>query len=118
MRRCRAWVRGYEYQRYLPNLHQYREVSRRNGILAMLDQGHADFYVDALGEVSEILAASAEPSRYRMTQLITLPLYLGFADNARGHALAEVFDQRMEQLVADGSLRPIFARWQQPYPFD
>lgn len=113
-----VWVRGYEYQRYLPNLHQYREVIRRSGILGMLDQGHADLYIDALGEVSDILAATAEPSRYRMTPLTTLPLYLGFADNPRGRALAELFDQRMEQLVADGSLRPIFKRWQQPYPFD
>lgn len=113
-----VWVRGYEYQRYLPNLQQYREVIRRSGILGMLDQGHADFYIDALGEVSDILATSAEPSRYRLTPLTNLPLYLGFADTPRGRALAELFDQRMELLVADGSLRPIFKHWQQPYPFD
>lgn len=53
-----------------------------------------------------------------MTPLTTLPPHLGFADNPRGRALAELFDQRMELLVADCSLRPIFKHWQQPYPFD
>jgi len=29
-----------------------------------------------------------------------------------------LFDQRMEQLVKSGELKPIFERWKQPYPFD
>jgi len=113
-----VWVRGYEYQRYLPNLHQYREVQRRSGILGMLDMGHADFYLDALTEVEDVLSTASQPARYRVTVLTKLPVYLGFADTARGRMLAELFDARMDKLVADGSLRPIFQRWQQPYPFD
>ena len=113
-----VWMRGYEYQRYLPNLHQYREVLRRNGILGMLDLGHADFYLDALTEVEDVLSTSSQPDRYRVTQLTKLPVYLGFADTPRGRTLAELFDKRMDKLVAGGSLRPIFERWQQPYPFD
>ncbi|MDP2441595.1 ABC transporter substrate-binding protein [Rhodoferax sp.] len=113
-----VWMRGYEYQRYLPNLRQYREVQRRSGILGMLDMGHADFYLDALTEVEDVLSTTSQPDRYRVTQLTKLPIYLGFADTPRGRTLAELFDTRMNSLVADGSLRPIFQRWQQPYPFD
>lgn len=113
-----VWVRGYEYQRYLPNVRHYREVMRRDGILRMLDLNHADFYLDAKGEVEGVLEASADRSRYRVTPLTTLPVYLGFADNVRGRALAELFDKRMDEVVADGSLRSIFQRWQQSYPFD
>ena len=113
-----AWLRGYEYQRYLPNLRQYREVLRRNGILGMLEVGHADFYLDALTEIEGVLSAAKQPARYRVTPLTKLPIYLGFADTPRGRSLAELFDKRMDSLVADGSLRPIFKRWQQPYPFD
>jgi hypothetical protein len=29
-----------------------------------------------------------------------------------------LYDRRMAQLVEQGSLRPLFERWQQPYPFD
>lgn len=113
-----VWMRGYEYQRYLPNLRQYREVLRRSGILGMLDVGHVDFYLDALTEVEDVLSTASQPDRYRVTPLTKLPVYLGFADTPRGRTLAELFDKRMDSLVADGSLRPIFQRWQQPYPFD
>jgi ABC-type amino acid transport substrate-binding protein len=84
----------------------------------MLELGHADFYIDARPEVDYVLSRAAKPQQYRVTNLTQLPLYLGFADTPRGHALAELFDQRMTQLIASGELRPIFERWQQPYPFD
>jgi hypothetical protein len=113
-----VWIRGYEYQRYLPGLRQYREVQRRSGILGMLDLGHADFYIDALTEVEDLLATTSAPERYRSTILAALPLYLGFADNPRGRALAELYDRRMELLLAEDRLRELFTRWQQPYPFD
>lgn len=113
-----VWVRGYGYQEYLPNVRDYREVQRRSGILGMLDLGHADFYIDARPEVEFVLSQTDSPQQYRMTDLTQLPLYLGFADTPRGHALAELFDQRMTKLIASGELRPIFAHWRQPYPFD
>ncbi|MFI8482403.1 substrate-binding periplasmic protein [Pseudomonas sp. NPDC078700] len=113
-----VWVRGYSYQQYLPNLTRFREVQRRNGILEMLDFGRADYFIDARTEVEQLLMTSADPAHYRTTALTRLPIYLGFSDNPRGHKLAEVFDQRMQKLVKDGSLKPIFKRWNQPYPFD
>ena len=113
-----VWVRGYGYEEYLPNVRDYREVQRRVGILGMLELGHADFYIDARPEVDQVLDRTDKPQQYKVTNLMQLPLYLGFADTPRGHILAELFDQRMMQLVASGELRPIFARWQQPYPFD
>jgi ABC-type amino acid transport substrate-binding protein len=113
-----VWMRGYEYQRYLPNLTRYREVQRQSDILNMLNLDRTDFYIDARTEVDEVLETSSDPARYRVTELTRLPLYLGFADNPRGRALAQLYDRRMEQLVESHSLRPLFERWQQPYPFD
>ncbi|MNV79933.1 hypothetical protein D3C71_1735060 [compost metagenome] len=84
----------------------------------MLEYGHADFYIDAQTEVDEVLAGAADRTRYRVTRLIRLPMYLGFADNPRGRTLAQVYDRRMAQLVEQGSLRPLFERWRQPYPFE
>lgn len=113
-----AWMRGYEYQRYLPGLQRYEEIQRRVGILRMLELGHADFFLDASTEVEEVLREARDPARFRTTELTSLPLYAGFADTARGRALAELYDRRMAELVRGGTLRPIFRRWQQPYPFD
>jgi len=113
-----AWMRGYEYQRYLPGIERYHEIQRRVGILRMLELGHADFYLDAATEVADVLREARDPARFRTTALTRLPLYAGFADTARGRALAALFDRRMAELVRGGDLRPIFRRWQQPYPFD
>ncbi|MBC9252341.1 ABC transporter substrate-binding protein [Pseudomonas alcaligenes] len=113
-----AWVRGYDYQHYLTGLQHYQEIERRNGILGMLDLDHADFYLDASTEIDEVLKDSADASRYRVTLLTRLPLYPGFSDTPRGRALAALYDQRMAALVGSGALRPLFKRWQQPYPFD
>ncbi|TBV09064.1 ABC transporter substrate-binding protein [Pseudomonas dryadis] len=113
-----VWMRGYAYQRYMPNLHHYNELLRRGGILPMLAYDHTDYYIDARPEVEEVLAEADDPSRYRVTDLIRLPLYIGFADTPQGHALAALYDRRMDELVEQGTLRPIFERWQQYYPFD
>ncbi len=113
-----VWKRGYEYQRYIPHVRSYREVRQHSDILGMLELGHADFHIDAHLELEALLADVAQRDRFQLVELTWLPLYVGFADNARGRALVELFDQRMTQLVKAGTLRPIFERWQQPYPFD
>lgn len=113
-----AWMHGYDYQRYLPGLDKFQEVQRRSGILAMLERDRADFYIDAVTEVDAVLRGAQVPERFRITRLTRLPLYPGFADTARGRALAAVYDRRMAELVETGSLRPLFQRWQQPYPFE
>jgi polar amino acid transport system substrate-binding protein len=113
-----SWMRGYQYQLYLPGVQRYEEILRRDGILRMLELGHTDFYLDAATEVEEVLHEGSDPARFRTTTLTRLPLYAGFADTARGRALAELLDRRMAELVRDGALRAIFSRWQQPYPFD
>ncbi|ALI00751.1 ABC transporter substrate-binding protein [Pseudomonas sp. FW306-02-F02-AA] len=113
-----AWVRGYRYESYLPNIHRYNQIERRTGILPMLKQARADFYIDALTEINEVLAEAEDPSLYRRTHLTELPLYLGFADTPRARALMALYDQRMVLLVKSGQLKPIFEHWKQPYPFD
>ncbi len=112
-----AWVRGYKYDEYLPNIHTFKQIERRNGILAMLEYRRADFYIDALTEVRFLLAQAADPSLFKLTHIAELPLFLGFADNPRGQALRTLFDLRMEALVKNGELKPIFEHWHQPYPF-
>ncbi|MEO4045541.1 transporter substrate-binding domain-containing protein [Pseudomonas sp. CAU 1711] len=113
-----VWMRGYGYQQYLPGPLNFKEIERRGGILGMLERGHADFYIDADTEVADVLAGSPQPERFRSTRLTRLPLYPGFADTARGRALATLYDGRMVELLRTGELQPIFRRWQQPYPFD
>ena len=113
-----AWVRGYDYQDYLPNVRHYAEVIRRTGIVSMLTHNRADFYIDALTEVDYVVSRAKDPSQLRRTHIAELPLYLCFAKTPQARTLMVLFDQRMEQLVKSGELKPIFERWKQPYPFD
>ncbi len=113
-----SWARGYSYEKYLPNVREFREVHRRGGILAMLDRGHADFFIDASTEVEDVLTGTDHPQGYRITPLIRLPLYVGFVDDAHGRELAAIYDRRLQELVHSGALRPLFKRWDAPYPFD
>ena len=112
-----AWVRGYKYEEYLPNVHRFNQIERRDGILPMLQHGRADFYIDALSEAKYVLSQSGEPAQFQLTHIAELPLYIGFADTERGRALMAVYDQRVEALVKSGELKAIFERWKQPYPF-
>lgn len=115
-----SWVRGYDYQRYLPHVGEYREVQRREGILPMLERGRVDYYIDAQTEVDYVMgqAPESERSKFRSTHIAELPMYLAFGKTERGRALQALFDQRMDKLVASGELREIFKHWSQPYPFD
>jgi polar amino acid transport system substrate-binding protein len=112
-----AWVRGYKYEEYLPNVHRFNQIERRDGILPMLQHGRADFYIDALTEAKYVLSQASDPSKFQLTHIAELPLYIGFADNERGRALMAVYDQRVATLVNSGELKAIFERWKQPYPF-
>lgn len=118
-----AWVRGYDFQYYLPGtedclrVQHCREIQRRDGILPMLQHNRVDFYIDALTEVDYVLGQASDPALFRRTHLVELPLYLAFGNNERGKALRAVFDRRMETLARNGELKPIFDHWQQPYPF-
>ncbi|MDH0730613.1 transporter substrate-binding domain-containing protein [Pseudomonas sichuanensis] len=112
-----AWVRGYDYASYLPNVHNFREVQRREGILPMLEHDRVDFYIDAQTEVDYVLGQSPHPERFRSTHVAELPLYLAFTRSEQGKALSALFDKRMAELVRSGELKPIFERWKQPYPF-
>ena len=113
-----VWMRGYEYNNYLPNIRRFNEIHRAVGILPMLIHERADFYIDASMEIEEVLAKADNPKQFKLSPLINLPLYLGFANTANGRALSELFDRRMEVLVKSGQLKPIFEHWKQPYPFD
>lgn len=113
-----AWVRGYDYQDYLPNVTRYNEVVRRTGILSMLTLDRADYYIDALSEIEFIVRGARDPALFRRTHITELPLFLCFANTPNARKLMALFDQRMEHLVKSGELKPIFKRWQQPYPFE
>lgn len=111
-----AWMRGYAFDRYLDPLKQRNELQRRSSALPMLDGHRIDYFIDARPELEEMIQApGVDASEYRITDVGSIPLYLGFANNERGRALAKLYDSRMQALYRSGELERIFARWNWPY---
>ncbi|MDZ7887843.1 MAG: ABC transporter substrate-binding protein [Pseudomonas sp.] len=70
------WVRGYAFQDQLPSVGRYQEVQRRDGIPAMLREGHADFYIDDDAEVDFLLASLEQhdgSAGYRVAAVAAVP---------------------------------------------
>ncbi len=61
-----VWMRGYEYNNYLPNIRRFNEIHRAMGILPMLAHDRADFYVDALMEIQDVLAKADNPQQFKL----------------------------------------------------
>lgn len=113
-----AWMRGYAFEREFPQVRRYREVDSRAGVPGMLRLGHIDYFIDALNELQLVFDESgADPVEFKASPLGQIPLYIGFGTSPEAKALAELFDARMDVLIRNGSLRPLFERWGQPYPF-
>ncbi|WP_082450442.1 MULTISPECIES: transporter substrate-binding domain-containing protein [unclassified Pseudomonas] len=111
-----AWMRGYAFDRYLDHLKQRNELQRRSSALPMLDGHRIDYFIDARPELEEMIEAKGvDASVYHITDVGSIPLYLGFANNDRGRALAKLYDSRMQALYRSGELERIFARWHWPY---
>lgn len=113
-----AWMRGYAFEQAFPQIRRYREVDSRAGVPEMLQLGHIDYFIDAAAELELVFEESgADPGGFKQSPLGPIPLYIGFGTTPEAKALAELFDARMDVLVRNGSLRPLFERWGQPYPF-
>lgn len=114
-----GWMRGYAFDRYLRNPPAFLEVDTRKSGLKMLEAGRLDFFLDTEGELLGALEEGMiDRSAYRIETISTLNVYLAFADNERGKALLNLFDERMETLVRAGELKPIYDKWNLRYPFE
>jgi len=114
-----GWIRGYAFNEYLRNPLKFLEVDARKSGLKMLEAGRLDFFLDTEGELLGALEEGiVDKNAYQVETILTLNVYLAFADNERGKRLAEIFDTRMEALVATGELKALYEKWGIHYPFD
>ena len=114
-----GWMRGYAFDQYLQITPKFFEVDRRESGLKMLEAGRLDFFIDDEEELVELLNQGIiRKDDYQLGKILTLNLYLTYADNDRGRELRRIFDERMSVLVKSGELKPLYERWKFAYPFD
>ena len=121
-----AWVRGADYDKYLTVPVLGEEKSDHIGPLLMLNAGRIDAFLDDRTELLKTFQLSAdrlkkdgfERDQYQIENVLELKLYPAFADTPRGRKLAEIFDDRMPQLLSSGKLKAVFEQWNfETFPF-
>lgn len=106
-----GWIRGYAYDNYLEVAVEKRELNSRGSALAMLQKGRIDFFVDADVEIEDVITKKKfDTTDYQMETVLTLHLYLAFANTSRGKKLAEIWDQRIMELHKSGKLKALYEK--------
>lgn len=104
-----SWMRGYQFDRYLPIAKPGYLVNDRQQAIDMLLRGHGltghidvEAIVVPLQQQGDIQLQGLE-----MKPLAVLPLHLGFQFSPRGRRLRDAFDRGMQMLKANGKLRQL-----------
>jgi polar amino acid transport system substrate-binding protein len=115
-----VWLRGYDYHvdTDLEGLqYKWYEVDEYAQAWSMLEKGRVEFYMDALGDIEAYIEAHAvEMTPYRVETVWTDNAYIALTKSARGAQLAEMYDQRIPELLASGTLQQIFEAWDAELP--
>ena len=99
-----SWLRGYSFDRYLPQGINYYEVTDIGTGFKLLEKERIDAFVDfpynlLPKELKKYSTFEVLPARH---------IYVAFAHNKLGKKLAEQFDQKMIQLRNSGFLAQIY----------
>ncbi len=115
-----AWVKGYEYDKYLSVPVKKKEVDTRKTGLLRLNADRIDFFMDANVDLEDALNKGFIDSSKFQTEFVTqLNLYLAFVNNPRGKQLSQIFDNRFESLLLSGEVKKLYAKWKwSPFPFE
>ena len=119
--RTLAWIRGYGYENYLKVDTQWRELNEREQVIPMLERDRVDAFLDHIEDVQALVDRSPriERNTYRTGLVFRLDLYMGFANTPKGQALADLWDERMQQIIASGELKSLWEKKSgTPFPFE
>lgn len=95
-----AWIRGYEYDKYLSVKVAKEEVNEIINGLKLLKSEHIDVYIDNRKYLSEpIQRYRLDNENYVKKIILQLKLYPAFANNKRGKELRQIWDKRMQVLI-------------------
>ena len=109
-----AWLRDYHFEQYLPKGVEFKEVRTEILGMRMLDRGSIDFFIDY--EPTIVKAAEeggVDLSKLKLSEVLVLAkqVYPVFRDDARGQQIMAIYDRRMAELHADGTLDRLFRKY-------
>lgn len=112
-----GWIQAYELDKYLPDLSMniYEVPSIEDG-LRMLLAGRIHYYLDDRWNVEDYLQSNPQINQaVKHSNLALLPLYPGFANNARNQALIRQWDKALAELQQSGQLEAMYKSFDTDY---
>lgn len=93
-----AWVRGYGYHEYFPQLSEatFYELKDLEQGIRMLQSKRIDAVIDAKVEI-DLLAEQTDLSVFKRLNIGNLYLYMGFKPGPEGKKLAALWDKRVSE---------------------
>ncbi|MBF0288153.1 MAG: transporter substrate-binding domain-containing protein [SAR324 cluster bacterium] len=107
-----GWIHKYKYDQYLSVKVEKREVKHRVQALSMLQKGRLDFFIDAVVDLEDELKNSKIADQFEMKAVMSLNLYMCFAQTKQGELLRDLFDQGMDKLLKSGELKALYDKWE------
>ncbi len=107
-----GWVHKYKYDQYLSVQVKKREVKYRKQALSMLQKNRLDFFIDAAADLEDELEKSKIAGQFEMKSVMSLNLYMCFAQTKKGERLRDLFDQGVEKLLKSGELKALYDKWE------
>ena len=106
-----AWDLAYNYGEAIGlSSDGYQVASPEQGVGLVLNH-RIDIYLAELGDLrSDKVQALLKKAAVRQEEIHQIPVFVGFANNAKGQALKKLWDERLQELKNNGQLAEFYQR--------
>ncbi len=102
------WLLGYSYDKYLnAPLRHTHEVINQDTALRLMDANRFDYYIGP----AVMIEPELDPQTYEMLFIKWIKMYVIFQQSERGEHLAKLWDEGLQALLEDGTVRSLYEKY-------
>jgi polar amino acid transport system substrate-binding protein len=104
-----AWMRGYDYGKYLSANVVSQEVNQLANGLKLLKSERIDIFIDNKKDLIEPMQRyRLDNDNYMKKIILQLKLYPAFSNTKKGKALRKIWDERMKELIETTAFKELY----------
>jgi polar amino acid transport system substrate-binding protein len=112
-----TFMRGYDYDLFLNVKIQKQEIDNPEQPWLLLEKGRDDFYLEEFNSLKAYIRDhQVDMSGYQVETVYEHYLYPGFAQTPQCEKFMAIYEQRIPEMVADGTLDAIYKKWEKEFP--
>jgi polar amino acid transport system substrate-binding protein len=115
-----VWLRGYDYHEAaeLESIRvKWHEVDNYIQAWRMLEKDRIDFYMDDRDDMEQTIEDEhIDMTPYQIETAWITNVYVAFAKTKKSEKLAEIYDQKIPELLESGELKKLFEEWEALFP--